>query len=446
MALILLVLALALVPVSADAQVFFGSKSHTPVTVGPLMVRADVKPALGPVTIDVLFSLVVPPDRSAADLEQDIFLLWPGAVHGAREPRDPALTRFVESRGFDVIEEGTLPLYAQSLYRMTGDVPDERLPGGASYVTFVHHVPGLGMSAPGTWIRIPWTPKLVNRAWIIDLRLVVDDLIKAKAANWFERVFSGPRHRIVVAFNDVRGRAVFPLYVEQRDRVLRLSDDPAQIVVNFAEAGRLKIDELSPSVASRRLSDTLETTETVSLFLERSEGVTPQAVTVQFGYFTGLQMWAPILIPILFFVAGNVAGVLVRNAAEYVTRRLAGRLWFGRGAAQPERQTGVIVSRETLARIAPGETTVDELLRIIGARPEEFERLDGSGRRTLIYRGRRLVPELKRRLGWFSTLSHWDAEDHEVEIEIERDVVRDVQARVRRSRVRTPVPDARSSG
>src|SRR5687767_7727948 len=132
-------LVLACAPADAAAQVFLGSKAHTPLTVGPLMVRADVKPTLGPVTVDVLFSLVVPPGQSAVDLEQDIYLLWPGAVHGEREPRDPALARFVESRGFDVIEEGTLPLYAQSLYRMKGEVPDERLPGGASYVTFVHH-------------------------------------------------------------------------------------------------------------------------------------------------------------------------------------------------------------------------------------------------------------------------------------------------------------------
>jgi hypothetical protein len=381
----------------------------------------------------------VPPDRSALELEQDICLLWPGAVHGAREPRDPALAKFVEARGFDVIEEGTLPLFAQSLYQMQGEVPDERLPGGASYVTFVHHVRGLGLSPPATWIRIPWTPKLVNRAWIMDLRFTVDDLIKPKASNWLERMFAGPRYRLVLAFNDVRGRAVFPVYVEHRDHVLRLSDDPAQTIVNFAEAGRLKIDELAPAVASRRLSETLESTETVSLFLERSEGITPQALTIQFGYFTGLQTWAPVLIPVLFFVAGNVAGVLVRNLAERLTRRLAGRLQFGR-ATPPERHTGVIVPAETLAHIAPGETTYEGLTRMVGASPEEFERLDGSGRRTLIYRGRRLVPRQRRRFGWLSTLSHWDAEDHEVEIQVEGGIVRDVQARVRRSRVRAPDP------
>ena len=436
---LVLVAALAVAaPAGAAAQVFLGSRPNTPLTVGPLMVRASVAPGEHDRTvIDVLFSIVVPPGRSPADLEQDIYVLWPGAVRAVGRGRDPALARFVTERGFDVTDEGTVPLFAQSLYQMQSEVPDEPVPGGAPFVTFVHHVRGLGLSAPATWIRIPWTPKLVNRAWIMDLRLTLDGLIKPKPANWLERVFSGPRQRIVLSFNDVRGRAVFPLYVEHRDRVLRLSNDPAQIVINFADSAHLKIDELAPAAASRRLSETFEATEVISLFLERSEGVTPQTVTVQFGYFTGLQTWAPILIPILFFVAGNVAGVLVRNLAERVSRRLSGRLQFGR-AAEPTRQSGVIVPREALTRITPGETTYEQLVAWLGPVPEEHERLDGTERRTLVYRGRRLVPRRQRTFGWLATVSHWDVEDHEVEIEMERDRVRDVHARVRRSRLASP--------
>ena len=62
----------------------------------------------------------------------------------------------------------------------------------------------------------------------------------------------------------------------------------------------------------------------------------------------------------------------------------------------------------------------------------------------LVYRGRRLVPQKKRTFGWFTTVSHWDAEDHEVEIMIDGDRVRDVQARIRRSRVQSP--DAAAPG
>jgi len=43
------------------------------------------------------------------------------------------------------------------------------------------------------------------------------------------------------------------------------------------------------------------------------------------------------------------------------------------------------------------------------------------------------VPHRRRSLGWFATVSHWDVEDHEVQIDFERDLVRDVQARIRRS-------------
>jgi hypothetical protein len=37
-----------------------------------------------------------------------------------------------------------------------------------------------------------------------------------------------------------------------------------------------------------------------------------------------------------------------------------------------------------------------------------------------------------------ATIDHWDVEHHEVEIDIEHDVVRDVQARVRRTRSAQP--------
>lgn len=423
-------------PASAPAQVFVASRPHPALTVGPLMVRASVTPALGPVTVDVLFSLVVPPDRSA--VEQDIYLLWPGAVQGTAGPRDPALARFVEGRGFDVIGEGTVGLYAQNLYRMRGEVPEDPVPGGAPFVTFVHHVSGLGISAPATWIRIPWTPKLVNRAWMMDLRLPTEGLVKPKPGSWLERVFSGARHRIMLSFHDVRGRATFPLYAEHRDHVLRLADDPAQITINFADADHLKIDELSPPSATRRVHETLESTETVAVFIDRSEGITPQTLTVQFGYFTGLQTWAPILIPILFFVAGNVAGVLVRTAAERLSKRFAGRIHFARRHEHPERASGVILSRDTLAQIVPGVSTRDDVLRLCGPDGEEYE--EGGQRRRLVYRGRRVVPSHQRRFGWVTTVSRWDVEHHEVEIVFDGDRVSDVQARVRRARLTAPVP------
>ena len=45
-----------------------------------------------------------------------------------------------------------------------------------------------------------------------------------------------------------------------------------------------------------------------------------------------------------------------------------------------------------------------------------------------------LVPHHGRRFGWFATVSHWDVEHNEVQIEFEQDRVRDIQARIRRTR------------
>ena len=139
--------------------------------------------------------------------------------------------------------------------------------------------------------------------------------------------------------------------------------------------------------------------------------------------------------PTLFFLLGNLAGVLVRTVAERVGRRLSGRVHFGPpGKVRPARDTGVILSRETLARIAPGVTTSEEVVTLCGPDAEQFEQLAAPGRRTLVYRGRRVLPQGRRMLRWFTTVSLWDIEHHEVEIQLEREVVSDVRATVRRSR------------
>jgi hypothetical protein len=276
---------------------------------------------------------------------------------------------------------------------------------------------------------------------MIRLRMATRGLVKARPATWLEHALWGARHRLSLSFHEVRHRAVFPIYFEHRDRVVRLGDEPAQLVANFADADRLKIDEMTPQSARRQLSETLESTDTVALFLDRSEGITPQVLSVQFGYFTRLQSWAPVLIPTLFFVLGNVAAVLVRNVAERVSKRWMGRVLVWRARDQPQvRQQGTVLDPTTLARIVPGVTTADEVRALCGADVEEQSRLTDPGGRRLVYRGRRVVPRRRRAFGWLSTVSHWDVEQHEVHIELERDVVRDVQARVTRSRLAVPEP------
>jgi len=436
-------LLLTAAPSAAHAQIFFAEKPNPTFTLGPLFVRASVDPKLGRIPVDVMFSVVVPPSDSVAGVEQDLYLLWPGDV--VADPKlgaaDAALERAVAERGFTVIGGGRLALTARDLYQVGRRAPAQALPGGAPFVTFVREGGALGLTSPAAWIRIPWHPTFANRVYMIDLHLDTRGLVKDKAGTWFEHTFWGPRHRLTLSFNEIRHRAVFPMYFQHRDRVVRLAEDPAQLIVNFADADHLKIDELFPQSARRQLSETLESTETVSLFLDRSEGLQPQILTVQFGYFTRLQSWAPVLIPALFFALGNGAGVVARNVAERISKRWAGRVEFGRVKETPRARTrGVVLEPATLRRLVPGVTTHDEVLRLCGRHVEELSRLTAPDRRTLVYRGRRIIPRRRRALAWLATVEHWDVEDHEVDIELEREVVRDVQARVRRSRLSAPEP------
>jgi hypothetical protein len=424
---------------AAHAQLFLGSRANPELTVGPLFVTATVTPALD-VTVDLLWTLNVPPTRSAADFEQTIVLLWPGEIvpERAAGAADPALNRSVEERGYTVVEDGRVALLARSAYQLETDAPPETIAGGAAFVTFVRQGGALGLTAPASVLHVPWHPKMTNRAWLMNLRFRTRGLVKPKPATWLESTFWGTRHRFELAFNDVRSRALFPLYFEHRDRVLSLANDPSQLVMLFAEADRLKIDEIAPASATRRRHESLERTEVVSRFLETGEGIVPQTLTVQFGYFAGLQWWAPILIPALFFVLGNALRPAIAAAATRLGRVFAARIHVGRASAPVQRQTGTVLSRDQVTRLVPGETTRAQVLAIAGGNPEEIEQLDAPDRRALIYRGRRVMPRRRRRFGWFSTVAAWEVEDHEVEITLEREIVQNVQARVRHSVRRDP--------
>jgi hypothetical protein len=430
------VLAAAVLPAAAAAQVFLASTPQPRFSVGPVFVRAAVDRALGPVTIDIHWSVVGPP--GALPDGQDLYLLWPGAVTGDASlgKPEPDLAQFVEARGLGVTDEGRVPLAAERVQPTGGQTLREPLAGGAPFVTFVRPGGPFGLTAPATYIRIPWTPRLTSRGWMVTVRLTATDIVRRKKASWVENVVQGQRHLLSISFNDVRSEALFPIYFDLRDRLVRLADEPSQLLVNLAGADRLKIDEVSPPTSSRRLSESLENTEVISHFLDPSEGVTPQVLTIQFAYFSGLQSWAPVLIPTLFFVLGNLAAVVVRTLADRLGRRLAGRLQFGwPGRAPSGRQTGVILTRDTLAQIAPGVTTYDEVLRLGGPDAEIVEKLGTPGARTLVYRGRRVVPYRRRTFGWLTAVSRWDVEHHEVQIDVEGTVVTDVRAQVRRSRL-----------
>ncbi len=418
---------------------FLASRPNPDFTIGPLFVRAIVTPELGPIEVRVQWSLVVPPRRSGAALEQDLYLLWPGPVDGETVggAPDPVLAGYLTERGFTVVRQGRLPLYARQLWGGGRRPPPEPIESGAPFASYVRESGTLDRSAPATWIRVPWTPKLVNRTWMIELRMKLPQMVRERRASWLENTIWGRRHSIALSFGDVRTRAAFPVYFEHRDRVIHLATDPSQLLIRFDDADHLKIHAVSPPTSRRQPGETRAGRELVSLYLDPTEGLRPQVLGVEFGYFTGWKSWAPVLFAALFFVLGNIAGPLIAMFARRAGARLAGRIHFG-PRRSVERQIGTVIPREALARIEPGTTTHEEVLRLCGPDPEEHEQLAMPERRVLIYRGRKVVPQRRRRLGWLATVSRWDAEHHEVEITLDREVVQDVQARVRRTHLETP--------
>jgi len=439
-----LLLAAALPGVSA-AQIFVASHPRPEYEIGPLFVRATVKPPLGPVTmVDVFWSVATPSATPVPEVEQALHLLWPGQVHGDPKlgPPDPALAKYVEGHGFTALESGRAELVARHLYgRSRTPEPPEPVAGGAPFVTFMREGGPLGLTSAATWIRIPWSQRFTNREWMMDLKLPTRGLIKDKPGTWIEHVFWGERHRIALSFHEVRNRVIFPMYFTHRDRIVRLSEDPAQLIINFADSDHLKIDETSPQNARRQMSETLQSTESVSAFIDRTEGLTPQVLSVQFGYFSGLQAWAPILIPFIAFLLGNLAGPLVQIAAKRLQRTLSSRVAVGSERGElASRQRGVVLSKEILAQIVPGTATYEDVLRLCGHEAEEHESLSTPNRRTLVYRGQRVVPDRRRIFSWLATVRSWAVEYHEVEVTVDGERVSDVQARVRRARLASPEP------
>src|ERR1700737_4044887 len=428
----LTVVAIILAAPPARAQLFVASRPDPPFTIGPLMVRATVTEGPGPVPVVVGFSLQLAPNRSPADVAQDVFLLWPGEVVNAAPDRkaDATLARYVTDQGFEITGEGHVKLMARNL----GDAGTvEALPAGAPFVTFVQTGP-LGLSGPATFVRIPWSPRLADRSWLMELTLDAPGLVKPVKVGWAERLARGTHYRVAIGFHEVRDRPLFPMYFAHRDRVVHLADAPAELVVQFPQSDRLKIDDVYPPTAIRRLSETLETTEGVSLFLDRSDGITPQQLAVQFGYFSRTQTALLVAAPLLIFALGQAMGPLLGRGLLRAIDAVSARVQLGGWrVGRRDRAKGVILPREGLGRIVPGKTTREEVLHLCGSEMERQDQL--SGRTTLIYRGRRLVPGGPRFFGWLSTVRHWDVERHEVRVDLEGDLVRDVQAEIRRYRL-----------
>src|SRR2546429_509468 len=405
---------------TAHAQVFFASNTKPPFKVGPVYVRALISPTLGDVTVNVFFGLDLPPEMDTSELEQDLYFIWPFDVAGDPKagPPDPALAKQVEELGFSPMNDGRLAMTARNLYVRGADGRSirETIPGGAPFVTFIRTTGGpMGISAPAALIKIPWNPQMANRLFMMDLTLVTKGLVKPKPATWLEEALWGHRYRVTISWGDVQSRGLFRIYFARRDRGLALSEDPSRLVLNFDHAVRLKIDEMVPNTARRELSETLENTDVVSAFLDPSAGLRPQTLAVQFGYFSGLQSWAPVLIPVLFFALGNLAGPVIRSVIERVGRTLNARVEIGpTDPGKPGRESGVVVRRDQLARLVPRETTYDQGVRGCGSDHEEDEARPAPHPRALTSPGRGHRPPPPPPVGWASPIRRLGAAQHEV--------------------------------
>src|SRR5437899_12494551 len=182
-------------PGAAYGQVLLATQPEHELSVGPFSVRANVAAKAGPIEVSLLFRLVVPASVSAAALEQSLYLLWPGEVDGepvAGAP-DPELRRTVEGRGFQVTREGRLPLAARAIYSGGERQKPEPIARGAPFVTSTREAGPLGQGTPGSWIRIPWTPRLIDRSWLGELRMRLTGLRRQKQATWLENALWGER-------------------------------------------------------------------------------------------------------------------------------------------------------------------------------------------------------------------------------------------------------------
>jgi len=439
---LLMVLLLVIAPAPASAQVFIASVADPAFAIGPLTIRATVMPSLSPVDLEVRWSLDVDTGKSRAGLEQDLYLLWPGEVTSPLDDAkgDKTLEKYVETRGFAVIGGGRLPLYVQNIYAEGVEAAPKAV-GEAPFVTFVQDSHALGLSSPGTWIRIPWTPQMANVTVMMSLRMRVRGVIKPRQVHWYETLFTGERYQFSLSFNEVRDRPIFPMYAEHRDRAIRLAEAPAELVVHFTQADHLRIEQVYPPTSVRRLSESMESTEVVSLFMGSTEGAVPQTLSVQFGYFSPLQGMMIVVIPLLLLAAGPALGPVIGRSTVALITRLRGRLHLGvPGATVRTREQGVLLAPDVLDRIVPGQTSREDVLRLCGTEVEEEEHRGEPGRSVLVYRGWRAVPETRQRMRWVATVEAWRVTAQEVRIDVERGLVKDVQVRIRRRRSPTPDP------
>src|SRR5882672_10933136 len=150
----------AAAPTPSHAQVFLASEPNPRFMIGPLFVVANVSPGPGPVTVNLSWSLTTRPGRQPADINQDLYLLWPAEIAEATAPgpADPELVQDLEGRGFTVASSGRLLLRSRDRMQVGTAALGDPIEVTASYASFAR----TGSQSGGvTYLKIPWTPRLI---------------------------------------------------------------------------------------------------------------------------------------------------------------------------------------------------------------------------------------------------------------------------------------------
>jgi hypothetical protein len=423
---------LALATTDVAAQVFVSATPRPDIAIGPLFVGATAPSDFAaPVNVSVTWNIVQ--RQGSPAYEQTLALLWPSEIAAATADGavDPALVNYVESRGFTSMSSGRLILRARSQSQLGLPTPAEHLPVSASYVSFVRR-DAPPQAGTGALIWVPPTPHLGDQRWVLNLTFPVRGMITPKPATWLEDVFWGRRNALALSWGDVGSITFYPLYHEHRDRIVPLAREYSRLLVSFPDADHLRIEAIEPSAAVRRGSRLRASTETVSLPLNTVEA-TPQTLKVQYAYYRGVFAWRPVLISLGLLVLGNLTGLLMVSGRLSSLLRARLRVAAGSNTREPRALTP-----ERLAEIRPGQSTYDDVVRVCGQPDEQHHRLADGTRRTLVYRTTQRRPERGLRVGWLTTVRHWDIERYEVDIELDGKHVHDVVIHVRRSRARSP--------
>ncbi|MBI2015612.1 MAG: hypothetical protein HYV94_10300 [Candidatus Rokubacteria bacterium] len=373
-------------PAGAHGQIFLASLPNPDFAIGPLFVVANVHPEPGPVRVNLSFALTAPFGRRAADIRQDLYLLWPAEVaeSTAPGPPDPEIAADLERRGFAVLGGGRLLLRGRDRMQIGTPALGDSLAESASYALFVRRGPAVSQQGAGTYVKIPWTPALADPLRVILLVLPLRGLVTPRPATWVEELFWGRRWVLTASFGDVGAPSlpVYPLYFEHRDRVVRLSREFSQVAATFADADHLRIEEIAPPAATRRPSRSRAGNEIVALVLAPSEAVAPQTLKVHFSYFSGFVAWRPIVVSALLLLLGNVAGLALfsKDVARVLRARRRRRL------AHRAAGRRALLAGDGLDALVPGTTTAAQVVARCGPPDEERVRVVPPGPRALVYR------------------------------------------------------------